>query len=133
MNYSVILFDGECNLCNKSVQFIIRHDIRKRFRFASLQSKMARTVIQNIDNKQGNLDSVILVENDTIYTLSDAALRIACKLDGWWFLLYSFIVFPRFFRNAVYKYIAKNRYLWFGKRDACLLPTAELRERFLEF
>ena len=124
----VILFDGVCNLCTGSVQFVIERDSRKQFRFASLQSPVAERLL----GRRNDLDSVVLVENNAIHRKSTAALRIARRLDGLWPLLAVFLVVPRFLRDAVYDWIGRRRYRMFGKRDACWVPNAELAERFLD-
>ena len=124
----VILFDGVCNLCTGSVQFVIERDSRKQFRFASLQSPVAERLL----GRRNDLDSVVLVENNAIYRKSTAALRIARRLDGLWPALAVFLVVPRFLRDAVYDWIGHRRYRMFGKRDACWVPNAELAERFLD-
>ena len=127
----IILFDGVCNLCNGFVQFVIRHDRGQRFRFASLQSDTARELLQNQPGAARDLDSVVLIEDGRYYRQSTAALRILRRLGGGWPLLYGLIVVPAFVRDRVYAWIAGNRYRWFGQRDACMLPTPELKSRFL--
>jgi predicted DCC family thiol-disulfide oxidoreductase YuxK len=124
----VILFDGVCNLCTGSVQFVIERDSRKRFRFASLQSPVAERLLGQRDN----LESMILVQDGKTYRKSGAALRIARQLDGLWPLLALFLVVPRFLRDAVYDWIGRRRYRMFGKRDTCWVPRPELAERFLD-
>jgi len=124
----VILFDGVCNLCTGSVQFVIARDSRKQFRFASLQSPVAERLL----GRRDDLESMVLVEDGAIYRKSTAALRIARRLDGLWPVLAVFLVVPRFLRNAVYDWIGSRRYRVFGKRDACWVPSAELTERFLD-
>ncbi|WP_353132097.1 thiol-disulfide oxidoreductase DCC family protein [Pseudopedobacter sp.] len=128
---SVILFDGVCNLCNSFVQFVIKHDRKERFRFASLQSDFAEKELANsfIDNQK--MSTVILLENGKFYSKSTAALRILKKLNGLWPLLYVFIIVPVFIRDTVYNLIARNRYKWFGKKDSCMIPSPELQRRFL--
>lgn len=129
----IILFDGVCNLCTGSVQFVIRHDPSKYFRYASLQGKTAQQLLDAYHHLPATVkDSFILLENGKIYTRSTAALRVIKKLNGLWPLLYIFIIIPPFIRNAVYNRIARNRYRWFGKKDACWVPTKELNELFLE-
>lgn len=128
----VILFDGVCNLCNGAVQFIIKRDKKKQFLFASLQSKAGTELLKTHELPLNDFNSFILVEGEKVYTRSTAALRVAKKLRGGWKLLYSLMIVPRFLRNFVYNIIAKNRYKWFGKRNECMVPTAELKERFLE-
>jgi predicted DCC family thiol-disulfide oxidoreductase YuxK len=127
----IVLFDGVCNLCNGSVQFIIRHDRQGRFRFASLQSSVGQDLQARFGMDPGRLDSVILVEGDRWFKESDAALRIARGMSGAWKALAVFRVIPRPIRDAAYRLIARNRYRWFGKQETCWLPTPELRGRFL--
>lgn len=131
-DHPVILFDGLCNLCSSSVQFVIKHDPQRQFRFASLQSKFGRKVTEHFDLHTDELNSFILLERKKIYTKSTGALRVTKKLNGLWPLLYSFIIIPSFIRNAVYSYIARHRYKWFGKKEACWLPTPELRRLFFD-
>ncbi len=127
----VILFDGVCNLCNGSVQFIIARDPAAQFRFAPLDSPAARRLIGESGVSSPLPDSMVLVEQGRLYTRSDAALRITRRLRFPWPLLYAVVILPRRLRNALYDLIARNRYRWFGKRDACMVPTPELRARFL--
>ncbi len=131
MEGPIILFDGVCNLCNGAVQFIIRHDKNKIFRFASLQSEAGRHLLVRHNLPAAQLDSFILVENDKAYDRSTGALRVAKKLNGLIPLLYGFIIVPKFIRNGVYNWVARNRYKWFGKKEECMIPTPELRARFL--
>jgi predicted DCC family thiol-disulfide oxidoreductase YuxK len=128
----VILFDGVCNLCNRAVQFIIKRDKKKQFLFASLQSKAGSELLKKFNLSPNDFNSFVLADGDKVYTRSTAALRVAKRLSGGWKLLYGLMIFPRFLRNAVYNIIAKNRYKWFGKRNECMIPTPELKERFLE-
>ena len=128
----VIFFDGVCNLCNRSVQFVIKRDRAKKFRFASLQGKSAAFVLKELNISPADSDSFILLENDKVYTRSTAALRVLRELGGLWKLFYVFIIVPPFIRDGVYNFIARKRYKWFGKREECMIPTPELKERFLE-
>jgi predicted DCC family thiol-disulfide oxidoreductase YuxK len=128
----IILFDGLCNLCNSSVQFIIKRDFRKQFRFASLQSSFGTKQLHAFGLSVNGLYSIILVNEETYLQKSDAALEIARNLRQPWPLLYAFKFVPRFFRDWIYDLIAKNRYTWFGKKDSCLIPTQELKSRFIE-
>ena len=127
----VILFDGMCNFCSNSVQFIINRDPSSKFRFASLQSETGKNLIakSKIDNK--NLDSIVLFENGTYYIKSTAVLKIASKLNALWPLFYFFIVIPAPLRDYFYDIVAKNRYKWFGKKEECMVPNAEIKARFL--
>ncbi|MFN8441819.1 MAG: thiol-disulfide oxidoreductase DCC family protein [Caldilineaceae bacterium] len=129
---SVVLFDGVCNLCNATVQFIIKHDAQRRFKFAALQSAAADQLLKQQPQLTSALESVILVEDGKIYTESDAALHIARRLNGVWSLFFFLIFVPRWLRDPVYRFIARNRYRWFGKQDSCMIPTPELRSRFLD-
>lgn len=130
-NKAVVLFDGVCNLCSTSVQFIIQHDPKGYFQFASLQSPAGAALLEQHHLPANSLSSLVLVEDGKTYTHSTGALRIARRLSGAWPLLYGCIIVPAFLRNAVYNLIARNRYRWFGKKEACWLPTPALRSRFL--
>lgn len=127
----VILFDGVCNFCNASVNFVMDHDPNFHFKFAALQSDFAKERLAKAGLNTEEYDSVVLLEGDKIYTRSTAGLRIAKKLSGAWPLLYAFIIVPPFIRNAVYDLIARNRYRWFGKSENCRLPSPEERARFI--
>jgi predicted DCC family thiol-disulfide oxidoreductase YuxK len=132
MNSSpTILFDGVCNLCNSSVQFVIKKDIDKIFQFASLQSDAGEKLLKQYNLSTSNFDSFILIQENKVYQKSGAALKVVKQLSGSIKLLYAFIVIPTFIRDAVYNFIAKNRYKWFGKKDECMVPTPELKARFL--
>jgi predicted DCC family thiol-disulfide oxidoreductase YuxK len=131
MKQHIILYDGVCNLCNSSVQFVIKHDRRGFFRFASLQSEMAATLLPTTADQREPLASVVYIFDGQVYTKSTAALKIARHLDGLWPALYIFIAVPKFIRDAVYNWIARNRYRWFGKQETCWMPTPELKHRFL--
>jgi len=128
---SIILFDGVCNLCNSSVNFILKHDKKKRFIFTSLQSDVAKEILLQFPTKYLNLDSIILIENGKVYEKSTAALKILKHLYNGYQLLYAFIIIPKFIRDWVYIIIAQNRYKWFGKKEECMLPTSEIKSRFL--
>jgi predicted DCC family thiol-disulfide oxidoreductase YuxK len=131
-DYPIVLFDGVCNLCNSSVQFIIKKDKQKQFRFASLQGEGGQKLLKKFKLPATDLNSFILIEGDHFYSRSTGALRMLKKLGGGWKLFYAFIIIPTFIRDAVYNFIARNRYKWFGKRNECWIPTPELKERFLE-
>jgi predicted DCC family thiol-disulfide oxidoreductase YuxK len=128
----VILFDGVCNLCNGAVQYVIKHDADKRFLFASLQSQFGQQVLAAHQLSNTNFNSFILLQDGIIYQKSTAALLVAKQLKGAIRLLHWCIIVPSFIRDGVYNIIAKNRYKWFGKQDACWLPTPELKSRFLD-
>ncbi len=120
-----------CNLCNASVQFIIRRDPRDRFRFASLQSAPAARILERFHINPDALHSVIVIDGDNVYQRSDAALHVAAALGGVWKLMSVARVIPARLRDFVYDLIARRRYKWFGKRNECMIPTPELRNRFL--
>lgn len=126
----IILFDGECNFCDKSVQFIIKRDPEAIFSFTSQQGEAGQQMIKK-HHAPSSVDSIILIENDTYYLKSSAALRICRHLQGAWKLLFIFILVPYPIRDFFYNILAKNRYKWFGKKDQCTLPTPEVRKRFL--
>jgi predicted DCC family thiol-disulfide oxidoreductase YuxK len=132
LSHPVILFDGVCNLCNASVQYVIKHDKKRLFRFASLQSLFGESILKQYGLPANIFDSFILLIDKKIYTRSTAALLVAKKLNGFIKLSYGFIIVPKFIRDFVYDLIAKNRYKWFGKKDACWIPTPELKNLFFE-
>lgn len=127
----VILFDGVCNFCNNAVNFVIKRDPKSVFKFATLQSSVAQEILKshNLDNAEMN--SFVLIENDKIYSKSTAALRVCSRLKGLWPLMYGFIIVPKLIRNGIYNWIAKNRYAWFGKKEVCMVPSPDVRARFL--
>ncbi|MEP0265142.1 thiol-disulfide oxidoreductase DCC family protein [Dokdonia sp.] len=128
----IILFDGVCNLCNTSIIFVIKHDPKDLFRFAPLQSDLGKALISKHDIDSTKVDSIILVDQEKAYTKSSAALRIARHLSGGYSFLAIFLIFPAFLRNVVYDYIARNRYKWYGKKESCMIPTPELKAKFLD-
>jgi len=128
----IILFDGICNLCNSSVQFVIRNDKKALFKFASLQSAAGQLLLQNGNLSSQKLDSFVLISEGHYYIKSTAALKVLKLLGGPWAALYIFILVPSPIRDAVYDFISKNRYRWFGKRAECMLPSPELKQRFLD-
>lgn len=128
---SIVLFDGVCNLCNGAVTFLIRNDRHDRFRFAALQSEMGLELTDKYKIDTQEIDSIVLIEEDKAYVRSDAALRIARRMNGAYPLFYAFIIIPRFLRDPIYKWVANNRYRWFGKKDQCMIPTPELQAKFL--
>jgi predicted DCC family thiol-disulfide oxidoreductase YuxK len=127
---SVILFDGECNFCDSSVQFIIKRDPKGLFHFASLQSEAGQEFLKKY-GVPADVDSMVLIEKEKAYYKSSAALRICRHLQGAWKLFYGFIIIPSPIRNIIYDLIAKNRYKWFGKKESCMLPPPSVRKRFL--
>ncbi len=131
-NKSIILFDGVCNLCNSSIQFIIKRDKKHHFLFTSLQSDAGQELLLHFKLKKSDFDSIILIQNNKVYQKSTAILQISRYLPGLWKLNYAFIIFPKFIRDFVYTIIANNRYKWFGKKEVCMIPTPELKARFLD-
>ena len=128
---SIILFDGVCNLCNSAVQFIIKRDKKNCFSFASLQSAQGQQILSQYNLPSKDLNSFVLIENGKPYTRSTGALKVMKKLNGLWPLLYSLKIIPKFIRDRIYKWIARNRYKWFGKKNECMIPTPQLKARFL--
>jgi len=127
----VILFDGVCNLCNSSVQFILKRDTEKKFLFASLQSVYGQKLLQQFSLPVDNFNSFILYQDGKIFSKSTGALKMFSQLGGWKWVKIFWIV-PKFIRDAVYNLVANNRYKWFGKKEACWVPTPDLKTRFLE-
>jgi predicted DCC family thiol-disulfide oxidoreductase YuxK len=131
-NKKIILFDGVCNLCESSVQFVIKHDVKDQFRFVSLQSELGQKILAHIGINSKHIDSVILYEPGIAYYYkSTAALQIAKHLGGFFHFGTVFRMIPTSLRNSIYDYFAKNRYAWYGKKEACLIPTPELKAKFL--
>ncbi len=126
----VILFDGVCNLCNSTVLFVIKHDPKKQFRFASIQGDYGQQVLKQFHLPPDSLNSFILLKDNQIYTHSTGALKVARQLSGAWPLLYACIIIPPFIRNAVYQFIANNRYKGFGKKESCEVPSPALKALF---
>ncbi|MGL2964409.1 thiol-disulfide oxidoreductase DCC family protein [Flavobacterium sp. RSB2_4_14] len=128
----IILFDGICNLCDSSVQLIIKHDKKDVFRFVSIQSQLGQEILNYIGVDSKKVDSIILYEPEIAYNLkSEAAFKIAKELSGIYRILGLCSIFPKVITNTIYDYIAKNRYKWYGKKESCLIPTEELRTKFL--
>lgn len=131
-NKKLILFDGVCNLCNSSIQFIIKNDKKNLFLFSPLQSNIAQEIIKSFNINTAEIDSVLLYsKKDGLSQKSTAALKIAHQLGFPQNLLSVFFIVPRFIRDWIYEYIAKNRYKWFGKRDSCMVPTPDLQSKFI--
>lgn len=128
----ILLFDGVCNLCSGSVQWILKHDTRGVFRFAPLQSPLAQNLLSTYGYSDAALGTVVLVADGQLFTRSDAVLELLRRIGGIWSLAYGFKILPRFLRDWVYKMVANNRYNWFGKRGACWLPRPEWSDRFLD-
>ncbi|PTX43066.1 putative DCC family thiol-disulfide oxidoreductase YuxK [Christiangramia gaetbulicola] len=132
-NKKIVLFDGVCNLCNEAVQRIIKHDKKDVFRFASLQSELGKKLVEERGLDPEEIDSIILIEPGVAYyRKSTAALEISRDLSGGYSLLKNFLFIPEVFRDGIYDLIASNRYKWFGRKDQCMIPTPELKAKFLD-
>lgn len=131
-SHAILLFDGVCNLCDGFVQFVIKRDPSGYFRFTSLQSEVGQEILKKHQMPADKITTVVLIEKGKVYTHSDVGLRVARHLGGFWPVFYALTIVPRFIRDAVYNWIARNRYRWFGKKEACMLPTPELKKRFLD-
>jgi predicted DCC family thiol-disulfide oxidoreductase YuxK len=129
----IVLFDGVCNLCSSTVQFIIKRDKKNQFLFASLQSVQASELLKKYSYDESELNSFVLIDDSKIYTHSSAVLRVLKHLSFIWSVCYIFIILPKFIRDGVYNYIAKHRYKWFGKKEECWVPTPDLQSKFLDY
>lgn len=128
----IILFDGVCNLCDSTVQYLIKRDNKDVFRFVALQSSLGKEIIDYIGIDTFKTDSIILYEpGKAYYYKAEAAIKIAAQLGGIYHLMKIFSILPKSFNNAVYDYVAKNRYKWYGKKDECMMPTPEMKAKFL--
>ncbi len=132
LQQKIVLFDGVCNLCSSSVQFILKRDKRDQFLFGSLQGNYGQGILKKYGMPQNEFNSFMLLEEDNLYTKSSGALRMLKHLGGAWSLLYAFIIVPKFIRDAVYNFVATNRYKWFGKKEECWLPKTEWKKKFLD-
>jgi predicted DCC family thiol-disulfide oxidoreductase YuxK len=130
-DHAIILFDGVCNFCDASVNFVIKRDKRGYFRFAPLQEPKGAEIARGYGIDPERLDTFVLVENGRAYRKSGGALRVARRLGGLYTLAFGFIVTPPFIRDFFYDWFARHRYRWFGKKDACMVPRPEVRDRFL--
>ena len=128
----VVLFDGVCNLCNRSVNWIIDHDKQNQFKYASLQSAYGQNKIKQLGLANNHMSTVIFEDNDKSYLRSDAALQIVKQLGGVYSMVAISYIVPSFVRDFFYKIVADNRYKWFGKKESCRIPTPELKSKFLE-
>jgi predicted DCC family thiol-disulfide oxidoreductase YuxK len=129
--HAILLFDGECNLCNHSVQFVIPRDPKDYYRFAALQSEAGKKLLEQYQLPSTEMGTVILIQNGKLYTKSTAALKLVRHLNRLWPLLYLLVVIPSFLRDPIYDWVARNRYKWFGRREFCMMPTPEMKRRFL--
>ena len=131
-NRYIVIFDGICNFCNGSVNFIIKRDPKGVFSFAPMQSEIAQELMQKHKIEKEELDTSLLFKNGSVYDRSDAALEITRNLTGFWHLFQIFKILPKAIRDGLYNLFARNRYALFGKRDSCMIPTPEIRKRFIE-
>ena len=129
---NIVLFDGVCNLCNKTVRFIIRRDPKAKFRFASVQSESGQLLLRQLSLPIDRYDSIVYICDDKFYLKSTAVLTILKELGSGWQLMSFLIVFPAFLRDKVYDFIAKWRYKWFGHLESCIVPAPENSDRFFE-
>ena len=131
--HAIILFDGVCNLCNGLVAFVIKRDKKGYFKFGSVQSDASQKLLDRFPHTDvSGFDSVVLIENNRLYIRADAGLRIMSRLNAPWNWLRIGFVFPKFLRDAVYDFIARYRYAWFGKRDECMIPDPAYADRFID-
>jgi len=128
----IVLFDGVCNLCNASVQFIIKKDKKNQFLFGSLQGKFGQEQLKKYHLPATDFNSFMLLEGEQLYTKSTGALRMLKHLGSGWQLFYAFMIVPEFIRDGVYEFISENRYKWFGSKEECWLPKPELKSKFLD-
>ncbi len=128
---NIILFDGVCNLCNYFAQFIIRWDRRGFFKFTPIQSEVGKSLLNHFNIQPGDIDSVVYIRGDKCFIRSDAVLNALKDLKGIWMMFFVLIVIPRFLRNLIYNAIAKSRYRLFGKRENCMIPSEDIKHRFL--
>lgn len=129
--HPLILFDGICNFCNSAVNFVIKKDKEAVIHFTPLQSPKGRLYLKQYNYPVNNLNSFVFIEDNKVYTKSTAALKVCRHLKGGWPLCYGFIIVPKFIRDGIYSWVAKNRYKWFGVRQECMMPTPEVRSRFV--
>ncbi|HQW84490.1 MAG TPA: thiol-disulfide oxidoreductase DCC family protein [Ferruginibacter sp.] len=127
----IILFDGVCNFCNNAVNFTIKRNKKGNIFFAAIQSDAGQNILQQYHLPKDEMQSFIFIENEKVYKQSTAALRVCRHLTALWPLCYGFIIVPKFIRDSIYNWIAKNRYKWFGIRQECMIPTPEIKARFL--
>lgn len=130
-DFPVVLFDGVCNFCNYWVNFAIKRDKKNKLKFTPIQGETAKKILPQYSINTNSLSSVIFIEKGKAYTQSSATLQICKHLNGGWKLFYALFIVPKFIRDFFYNIIARNRYKWFGKKESCMIPIPELKERFL--
>ena len=129
---NLILFDGVCNLCSAVVQFVIRHDPAAKFRFAAIQSRVGEEIFESHGLDPADLQTFVFIADGRMFLRSDAAIEVVSRFGGAWSLLRVFRLVPKALRDSIYSLIARNRYRWFGRKEVCMVPTAEIQERFLD-
>jgi predicted DCC family thiol-disulfide oxidoreductase YuxK len=129
---SIILFDGVCNFCDGAINFVLKQDKKDVFRFAPLQSQMGQNLLAQYQIPKKDFESFILIQDGKAYQKSTAAIKVLNQLPWYWKALQAFWIVPKFIRDGIYDFIAHNRYKWFGKKDVCMIPTPEMRSRFLD-
>jgi predicted DCC family thiol-disulfide oxidoreductase YuxK len=129
----VILFDGVCNFCNGAVNFVIKRDKKAVIQFAPLQSEKGRLYMRQFGLPENDIKTFVFIEDNKAYTRSAAALKVCRYLGALWPLFYGLIIIPKFIRDGIYNFIAKNRYKWFGQKEQCMVPTPDVRKRFLSW
>jgi predicted DCC family thiol-disulfide oxidoreductase YuxK len=127
----LVLFDGVCNLCSALVQFVIRHDPAAKFRFAAIQSEIGGEIFQSHGLDPADLQTFVFVAEGKMFLRSDAAIEVVSRFGGAWRIFRIFQFVPKVLRDSIYSFIARNRYRWFGRKEVCMVPTAEIKERFL--
>ncbi|MES2429810.1 MAG: thiol-disulfide oxidoreductase DCC family protein [Bacteroidota bacterium] len=131
-NGPIILFDGVCNFCNSAVNFTLKRDKNKTIRFAPLQSDAGQQLLNQYNLPKEDMRSFVFIDNGKAYTQSTAAIKVCTYLRGLWPMSKAFLIVPKFIRDGLYNWIAKNRYKWFGKQETCMIPTPDIRSRFLQ-
>ena len=129
--YNIVFFDGVCNLCNGLVKFIIKRDLKNRILFSPLQSPLGQATLEKMKMDPEEINTVVYFSGDKLYLKSSAILQILKDMGGVWKLLFGLIVVPRFIRDFIYDLVARNRYKVFGKKESCMVPTPEVKERFI--
>lgn len=128
----IVLFDGECEMCSTIVQFVIKRDPQGTLLFAAQQSEAGQALLARYGLLEQSLDTFVYIHQEQVFTHSTAALQLTKRLNRLWPLCYGLMIIPRPLRDVVYRYVAKNRYKWFGKKESCFIPTPEIRQRFVQ-
>lgn len=131
LEHDIVIFDGVCNFCDSSVQFILKHDNNDRYRFVPFQQPTGEALLKKYGIDPATIDSIVLIEQQQAFKKSTAILKITRRMSGLWPLMYAFIIVPKFLRDPIYEWIGRNRYRWFGKKEACMIPSPDVRAKFL--